>query len=97
MQSEVAALVGGAAEDQRVGGPEHGMQVQQEVRGVDERADFARAVEFGGTADAEKLRIVPDAVEVFFDIARGERVGGVEPVEGGEVGEAEGEAAAKRA
>ena len=87
----------GAAEDERVGGPEHGVEVEHEVCGIDDGANVAGAVEFEAGAGAVEDGGVPDPVHVLVDEAGGCGLCRVEAFEGGEVEEAEGKAAAAEA
>ena len=95
-QRQVAALRRAAAQDQRLGGPQHRVQVEQHVHAVDQRPDLPCPVKLQRTARPVEHRPVPQPVHVLLDEARCGGLGGVEPIERGQVGEAEGQPAACR-
>ena len=86
---QCASLGRRAAQDQRLRRPQHRVQVQQHVDRVDKRADLPRAVEFDGMPRAVQERDVPDPVHVLVEEARRGRPLRIEPVERGQVEEAE--------
>ena len=74
----------------------HGVDVEQQIDGVNQRADFPRTPEFDAVAGAIENLGRPEAVEILVDVARDDGVGGVESAVCSDVHEGEGELAPVR-
>ena len=95
-QGELPALWRRAAEDQRIRRPQHRVQVEQHIHGVDQRPDFARPVKLGGTPRAVQRRHVPHAVDVLVDEPRRGRLARIEALVRREIDEPERQLPARR-
>ena len=94
---EAAPLFGRAAEDERLGRPQHRVQVDQDVDIVEQRPQLAGPVELGRRAGAVEDGGVPEPVHVLLDEAGRGRLGGIEALERRQVQEADRQPAPQRA
>src|ERR1700733_15436914 len=72
------------------------MQVEQHINRVDQRSDFARAVEFDRTSLAVQHGRIPNAIDILIDEARCGWLLWIEPLICGDIGETECQFAARR-
>ena len=78
-----------AAKHQGIGIPEHGVDIQQRIRGIDQRPQFPGPVQLNGMTRTVQHRFIPYPVQILIYEARRRRMGRIEPIIGSNIYEHE--------